>query len=201
MFYKHWKKIALALASFFWASCGGDGSSEEISAVQADPSLYGVIGPIENDSSDVTFSSSSVEESSSSDFILIALDYGVPYDPDDRDTIYTDQTLCFNDSVQNVEGRVFKIIDCIDGNKYLRDPSDAGFEGVELPEGVQVFAPKAGSEKAPNCTSDQDICIERNPFKPIEQDSLAGCHPIIDCPAKLDGEIFIKVDTTSIKGE
>ena len=205
MFYKHWKKIALALASFFWASCGSDGSSEEISSVQADPSLYGVIGPIENDSNDVTFSSSSVEESSSSEFIEMALDYGVPYDPpygpDDKVLIYTDETLCFNDSAQNVEGRVFKIIDCIDGNKYLRDPSDAGFEGVELPEGVQVFAPKAGSEKAPNCTSDQDICIERNPFKPIEQDSLAGCHPIIDCPAKLDGEIFIKVDTTSIKGE
>ena len=177
MFYKHWKKIALALASFFWASCGSDGSSEDISSIQANPSLYGIIEPIENDPSVITSSSSSAEESSS------------------------DQTLCFNDSVQNVEGKVFKIIDCIDGNKYLRDPSDAGFEGVELPEGVQVFAPKAGSEKAPNCTSDQDICIERNPFKPIEQDSLAGCHPIIDCPAKLDGEIFIKVDTTSIKGE
>lgn len=205
MFYKHWKKIALALASFFWASCGSDGSSEDISSIQANPSLYGIIEPIENDPSDVTFSSSSVEESSSSDFIEMALDYGVPYDPpygpDDKVLIYTDETLCFNDSAQNVEGRVFKIIDCIDGNKYLRDPSDAGFEGVELPEGVQVFAPKAGSEKAPNCTSDQDICIERNPFKPIEQDSLAGCHPIIDCPAKLDGEIFIKVDTTSIKGE
>ena len=201
MFYKHWKKIALALASFFWASYGSDGSSEDISSIQANPSLYGIIEPIENDPSVITFSSSSAEESSSSEFIEMALDYGVPYDPDDRDTIYTDQTLCFNDSVQNVEGRVFKIIDCIDGNKYLRDPSDAGFEGVELPEGVQVFAPKAGSEKAPNCTSDQDICIERNPFKPIEQDSLAGCHPIIDCPAKLDGEIFIKVDTTSIKGE
>lgn len=205
MFYKHWKKIALALASFFWASCGGDGSSEDISSIQASPSLYGIIEPIENDSSVITSSSSSAEESSSSDFIEMALDYGVPYDPpygpDDKVLIYTDETLCFNDSAQNVEGKVFKIIDCIDGNKYLRDPSDAGFEGVELPEGVQVFAPKAGSEKAPNCTSDQDICIERNPFKPIEQDSLAGCHPIIDCPAKLDGEIFIKVDTTSIKGE
>ena len=205
MFYKHWKKIALALASFFWASCGGDGSSEDISSIQANPSLYGIIEPIENDPSVITSSSSSAEESSSSEFIEMALDYGVPYDPpygpDDKVLIYTDETLCFNDSAQNVEGRVFKIIDCIDGNKYLRDPSDAGFEGVELPEGVQVFAPKAGSEKAPNCTSDQDICIERNPSKPIEQDSLAGCHPIIDCPAKLDGEIFIKVDTTSIKGE
>ena len=204
MFYKHWKKIALTLASFFWASCGSDGSSEDISSIQANPSLYGIIEPIENDPSVITSSSSSAEESSSSEFIEMALCYGVPYDSDDRDDrvpIYTDETLCFNDSVQNVEGKVFKIIDCLDGNKYLRDPSDAGFEGVELPEGVQVFAPKAGSEKAPNCTSDQDICIERNPFKPIEQDSLAGCHPIIDCPAKLDGEIFIKVDTTSIKGK
>ena len=190
MFYKHWKKIALALASFFWASCGSDGSSEDISSIQANPSLYGIIEPIENDPSVITFSSSSAEESSSSEFIEMALDYGVPYDPpygpDDKVLIYTDETLCFNDSAQNVEGRVFKIIDCIDGNKYLRDPSDAGSEGVELPEGVQVFAPKAGSEKAPNCTSDQDICIERDPSKPIEQDSLAGCHPIIDCPAKPD---------------
>lgn len=205
MFYKHWKKIALALASFFWAGCGSDGSSEDISSIQANPSLYGIIEPIENDPSVITSSSSLAEESSSSEFIEMALDYGVPYDPpygpDDKVLIYTDETLCFNDSAQNVEGRVFKIIDCIDGNKYLRDPSDAGFEGVELPEGVQVFAPKAGSEKAPNCTSDQDICIERDPSKPIEQDSLAGCHPIIDCPAKLDGEIFIKVDTTSIKGK
>jgi len=194
MFYKHWKKIALALASFFWASCGSDGSSEDISSIQANPSLYGIIEPIENDPSVITSSSSSVEESSSSDFILMALDYGVPYDPDDRDTIYTDQTLCFNDSVQNVEGRVFKIIDCIDGNKYLRNPGDAGSEGVELPEGIQVFAPKAGSEKAPNCTSDQDICIERDPSKPIEQDSLAGCHPVINCPAKPDDTTFIKVE-------
>ncbi len=188
MFYKHWKKIALALASFFWASCGSDGSSEDISSIQANPSLYGIIEPIENDPSVITSSSSSAEESSSSEFIEMALDYGVPYDPpygpDDKVLIYTDETLCFNDSAQNVEGRVFKIIDCIDGNKYLRDPSDAGFEGVELPEGVQVFAPKAGSEKAPNCTENGDVCIERNPYISEELDSLAGCHPIIDCPEK-----------------
>lgn len=205
MFYKHWKKIALALASFFWASCGSDGSSEDISSIQANPSLYGIIEPIENDPSVITSSSSSAEESSSSEFIEMALDYGVPYDPpygpDDKVLIYTDETLCFNDSVQNVEGKVFKIIDCINGNKYLRDPSAAGAEGVELPEGVLVFAPKAGSDKAPNCTENGDVCIERNPNIPVEQDTLAGCHPIIDCPAKLDGEIFIKVDTTSIKGK
>lgn len=182
MFYKHWKKIALTLTGFFWSSC--DDSSSSVEYIETP--LYGV--PVTD----------SIIEAP------ICL-YGVKA-PDRTpifigDSLISVSTLCYNDSVQNADGKVFKIIDCTDGNKYLRDPSDAGFEGVELPEGVQVFAPKAGSEKAPNCTSDQDICIERNPFKPIEQDSLAGCHPIIDCPAKLDGEIFIKVDTTSIKGE
>ena len=112
-------------------------------------------------------------------------------------TILTTETL-YTQTEHSVltilEGRVFKIIDCIDGNKYLRNPGDAGSEGVELPEGIQVFAPKAGSEKAPNCTSDQDICIERDPSKPIEQDSLAGCHPVINCPAKPDDTTFIKVE-------
>lgn len=209
MFYKHWKKIALALTAFFWAGCdststeaplygvapcesngceeykapdssSGETIREESSSSEfiPDDTLYGVIMP---------------KGSSSSELMQIALDYGVPYPLDDRDTVFTYKTLCFNDSAQNVEGRVFKIIDCIDGNKYLRDPSAAGAEGVELPEGVQVFAPKAGSDKAPNCTSEQDICIERDPSKPIEQDSLAGCHPIIDCPEKTD-ITYIKVE-------
>lgn len=190
MFYKHWKKIFIALTGFFWSSCSYEDSAQP---------LYGVIDSLDNpnssetvlssssealSSSEAFVSSSSVEESSSSELMQMVLDYGVEYNPDDKDTIFTDETLCFNDSAENVEGRVFKIIDCIDGNKYLRNPHDAGFEGVELPEGVQVFAPKAGSEQAPNCTSTQDICVERDPSKPIEQDSLAGCHPVIDCPEK-----------------
>ena len=189
MFYKHWKKLFFALTGFFWSSCTFESAAQP---------LYGVETPNESSSSETALSSlsealssseailssSSVEESSSSELMQIIPDYGVYYNPDSQDTIFTYDRLCFNDSAENVEGRVFKIINCIDGNKYLRNPHDAGFEGVELPEGVQVFAPKAGSEQAPNCTSTQDICIERDPSKPIEQDSLAGCHPIIDCPEK-----------------
>lgn len=158
MLYKHWKKIALTLTGLFWASCGDDGSSDEVSmfapeyGVQVMPSdsiggavcLYGVEAPV------------NVEVNN----------------------------LCYNDTAMNESGKVFKIINCTDGNKYLRDPSAAGAEGVELPEGVQVFAPKAGSDKAPNCTENGDVCIERNPYISVELDSLAGCHPIIDCPEK-----------------
>ena len=202
MFYKHWKKIALTLTALFWAGCE-DSASEAVCLYGPDPNYSDPAeNPVSSSSTDdATTSSSSApstssgteEESSSSEIMQMVLDYGVPYYLDDRDTVLTLKTLCFNDSVQNTEGRVFKIIDCIDGNKYLRDPSAAGAEGVELPEGVQVFAPKAGSDKAPNCTSEQYICIERDPSKPIEQDSLAGCHPIIDCPEKTD-ITYIKVE-------
>lgn len=176
MFYKHWKKIALALTGIFWAACDDSSSAEE--CLYGPPSYYGLP---ESSASDPESSSEETNSSSSRELMHIALDYGIEYDPD---SIVVISTLCFNDSVQNVEGRVFKIIDCTDGNKYLRDPSNAGYEGVVLPEGVKIFAPNPGSEKAPNCTSNQDICIERDPSKPIEQDSLAGCHPIIDCPEK-----------------
>ena len=199
MFYKHWKKIALTLTALFWAGCE-DSASDAVCLYGPDPNYS---DPAENPASssseatgNETNSSSSEAvkpESSSSELMQIALDYGAPYYLDDRDTVFTLKTLCFNDSVQNTEGRMFKIIDCIDGNKYLRDPSAAGAEGVELPEGVQVFAPKAGSEQAPNCTENGDVCIERNPNIPVEQDTLAGCHPIIDCPEK-SGATYIKVD-------
>jgi hypothetical protein len=199
LFYKHWKKIALTLTALFWAGCE-DSASEAVCLYGPDPNYS---SPAENpvsSSSEATgneTNSSSSEavkpESSSSEIMQMVLDYGVPYYFDDRDTVLTLKTLCFNDSVQNTEGRMFKIIDCIDGNKYLRDPSAAGAEGVELPEGVQVFAPKAGSEQAPNCTENGDVCIERNPNISEELDSLAGCHPIIDCPEKSDAT-YIKVD-------
>jgi hypothetical protein len=192
MFYKHWKKIALALTALFWAGCE-DSASSAVCLYGPDPNYS---SPAENpvsSSSDPSTSSGTEEESSSSEIMQMVLDYGVPYYLDDRDTVLTLKTLCFNDSVQNTEGRMFKIIDCIDGNKYLRDPSAAGAEGVELPEGVQVFAPKAGSDKAPNCTENGDVCIERNPNISEELDSLAGCHPIIDCPEKSDAT-YIKVD-------
>lgn len=158
MLYKHWKKIALALAGLFWASCGDDGSSDEVSMFAPE---YGVqVMPSDSIGGAVCL-------------------YGV------EAPVYVEvNNLCYNDTAVNESGKVFKIIDCIDGNKYLRDPSAAGAEGVELPEGVQVFAPKAGSDKAPNCTENGDVCIERNPYISEELDSLAGCHPIIDCPEK-----------------
>ena len=163
LFYKHWKKIALALAGLFWASCGDDGSSDDSSTFAPE---YGI---------------QETPADSMEDLGLVCL-YGVKPPP----LIIKQGVLCYNDTATNDSGKVFKIIDCDDGNKYLRDPSDANHEGIKLPEGVQVFAPEAGSGKAINCTEAGKTCIELDPEKPIEQNSLAGCHPIIDCPEKQD---------------
>ena len=55
MFYKHWKKISLALTAFFWASCSNTTVTE--------PPLYGA--PPDISSSSVTPESSAAESSSS----------------------------------------------------------------------------------------------------------------------------------------
>ena len=63
MFFKYWKKIALTLTGFFWASCGGDSNSTDSGV---DPVCeYGVEVPHESSSSFVEPSSSLVETSSS----------------------------------------------------------------------------------------------------------------------------------------
>lgn len=79
MFYKHWKKIALSLTAFFWASC-------EDSVTSTAPE-YGCPddgcgqGPIDNSSSSndgsVTSSSSETSSSSSSDIAMSMPLYGV----------------------------------------------------------------------------------------------------------------------------
>lgn len=175
MLYRHWKKFALVLTGLFWVGCESD----------AEP-LYGVEAELPESSSGKTGLSGSAETDSSS----FSVDGKLVVDKDSLGSVVClygvspdikFATLCYNDSIRTEEGRTFKIIDCTDGNKYMRSPNEANTE-AKLPEGVQVFAPEAGSEKAINCKQVGDICIERNPY--VEQDSLAGCHPVIDCPAK-----------------
>jgi hypothetical protein len=82
MFYKHWKKIALAFTAFFWAGC-------DDSSLTDSPDLYGCppdachdepisseAGDPESSSSEEAISSSSEETSSSSEFMDAPL-YGV----------------------------------------------------------------------------------------------------------------------------
>ena len=206
MFYKHIEKFAIALTSLFWASCGdtisvaeGDNNSNpEYSSSSSEFRMSSTMYGIPFTSSSIRPESSSSAESSSSVIRMSVPAYGVPSTSSSSElrmssTLYGITYNCFNTTENNAEGVEFEIIECGqksgDGiiestkEKYLRNPYDAT-KDTPLPDGVQVFAPKPGSLGAKNCTSESDICIERNPDIPVEQDSLAGCHPIIDCPEK-----------------
>jgi len=85
MFYKHWKKIALALTGFFWASCD-DSASSAVCLYGPDPNYS---SPTENpvsSSSEATEESSSSstevqkQSSSSEDFGKIVPLYGIEYE-------------------------------------------------------------------------------------------------------------------------
>lgn len=73
MFYKHWKKIALALTGFFWASCD-DSASSAVCLYGPDPNYS---NPAENPTSS---SSEATKPESSSSFEQIMPAYGVPDD-------------------------------------------------------------------------------------------------------------------------
>lgn len=69
MFYKHWKKIALALTGFFWASCDNTSSSAEDDP-QVSPALYGIEVPCDTGlCSSIPVSSEANGEESSSSFV------------------------------------------------------------------------------------------------------------------------------------
>ena len=89
MFYKHWKKIALALTGFFWASC--EDTVTSTAPEYGCPDDVCRPGPIDNSSSsgldhqymplygvsEMVFESSSSTEESSSSLELVAPAYGV----------------------------------------------------------------------------------------------------------------------------
>ncbi|MBR5413131.1 MAG: hypothetical protein IK114_08820 [Fibrobacter sp.] len=91
MFYKHWKKLALALTGFFWASCDfGSSSSEEAALYGCPPEGCEPNPAISSSSTEGNLSSSATETSSSSeeqkpvssseDFGKVVPLYGIEYE-------------------------------------------------------------------------------------------------------------------------
>ena len=103
MFYKHWKKIALALTGFFWASCD-DSASSAVCLYGPDPNYS---DPAENPTSssseatgNETVSSSSEAskpESSSSEIEMQMPLYGVIMDTSLCTQVKGDPTITCND--------------------------------------------------------------------------------------------------------
>ena len=88
-------------------------------------------------------------------------------------------TKCYNTTATNDAGKVFDIIECEDGEKFLRHPGLYGEDPElqkELPEGVETVAPPADVDGcgATNCKYDSvQTCIDGK-----------ACYPAITCPEK-----------------
>ena len=134
MFYKHWKKIALALTAFFWGGC--DSKDHAVAG-------YGCIS-----------------------------------------------TQCYNTTAVNDAGKTFDIIECENGDKYLRHPGiyESHLAPNDLPPGVDVFAPQTDERGcgATNCTySEQDLCVDGFVLDEHgNEQPVGGCYPTINCPEK-----------------
>ena len=95
---------------------------------------------------------------------------------------------CFNDTAVNNSGKVFDIIACKDGQKYLRFQSlymDLPETQKELPEGVNPVPPTPARSYgyAQNCTKEPDICIDGFTIDENgNEQPVGGCYPSINCP-------------------
>lgn len=81
MFYKHWKKFALALTALFWAGCE-DSASSAVCLYGPDPNYSSATeNPVSSSSETTKTSSSSVEESSSSNMDWSSSCFSAVYAP------------------------------------------------------------------------------------------------------------------------
>ena len=100
-------------------------------------------------------------------------------------------TRCYNTTALNDAGKAFDIIECEDGEKYLRHPGLYYYDSElqkELPKGVWTLAPPANNDGcgATNCTySEQDLCVDGFIFDEHGNEKPIGdCAPVIECPEK-----------------
>ena len=128
-------------------------------------------------------SSSSIAQSSSSDIDESSSSFELPVPAYGVDPVY-----CYNSTAANDSGKVFDIIECDDGQKYLRFQGlymDLPETQAELPQGIHPVPPDPRSGLATNCTREVDICIDGvTKDENGNQQPVGGCYPTIECPEK-----------------
>ncbi len=77
MFYKHWKKIALALTGFFWAGCDDSASSSEVVLYGCPDDICAPAPKSSSDANDTQTSSSDPSTSSGTEISSSSSEFGV----------------------------------------------------------------------------------------------------------------------------
>ena len=128
-------------------------------------------------------SSSSIAQSSSSDIDESSSSFELPVPAYGGFPVY-----CYNDTAVSDSGKVFDIVVCDNGEKYLRFQSlymDIPEKQKELPKGVNPVPPAPDSIYARNCTREPDICIDGFTIDDNgNEQPVGGCYPSIECPEK-----------------
>ncbi len=127
---------------------------------------YGIQPTYNNSSSSVESSSSSID------------DEGIP---SMSGTVYGPSIPCYSTTEQNDAGKSFDIIECQNGEKFLKNSVIYG-ESIkeELPEGVSTDVPQRTPFLATNC-SETSICVDG---VDAEGNPTGGCFPTLECPPK-----------------
>lgn len=187
------------MTALFWASCDDTSTSGSINEPEPQP-VYGVVcdtdpcmeipessgangeqssssSIVQSSSERISSSSSDIDESSSSFELPVPAYGGFP-------------VYCYNDTAVNDSGKVFDIVECDDGQKYLKFQDlymDLPEKQKELPEGVNPVPPSRvpNSFYAQNCTREPDICIDAFTIDENgNEQPVGGCYPSINCPEK-----------------
>ena len=127
---------------------------------------YGIQPTYNNSSSSVESSSSSID------------DEGIP---SMSGTVYGPSIPCYSTTEQNDAGKSFDIIECQNGEKFLKNSVIYG-ESIkeELPEGVSTDVPQRTPFLATNY-SETSICVDG---VDAEGNPTGGCFPTLECPPK-----------------
>ena len=158
------------MTALFWASCDDTSTSSGANGEQSSSSSI-----VQSSSERISSSSSDIDESSSSFELPVPAYGGFP-------------VYCYNDTAVNDSGKVFDIIECDDGQKYLKFQDlymDLPEKQKELPEGVHPVPPNPQSGIASNCTREPDICIDAFTIDENgNEQPIGGCYSSINCPEK-----------------
>lgn len=100
-----------------------------------------------------------------------------------------DSTQCYNTTAVNEAGKIFDIIECESGDKYLRNPGiyASDLTPNDLPPGVYAFAPPSdGTSRcgATNCKYNEPDHCEYVLDEQGNEQPTGSCFPTVECPEK-----------------
>lgn len=128
MFYRHWKRIALTLTAFFWASCHFEDSAQPLYGVYCPPEGCDDLG-IESSSDEKSLSSNLGDATASSSSESNAPSSSSILEPGSSENAPTSSGSTEESSTSGIAVEIHRAINWIDGMEVLPDSCEPNREG------------------------------------------------------------------------